>query len=69
MEGRVLGGSIKMMQNIPHDRVKVRDYKTGLHFAVTFSRPIMATLKDLKIASFILPNLPEGREIEYNVIK
>ena len=58
-----------MMQNTPDDRVNVPDYKTGLHFAVTSSRPIKATLKGLKIATFTLQNLPEGREIEYNVIR
>ena len=58
-----------MMQNIPHDRVKIRDYETGLILAVTSSRPIKATNKDLKITAFFLPNLPEGREIEYNVRK
>ena len=57
-----------MMQNITHDRVKVRDFKTGLHFPVTSSRPIKATLKGMKIATFTLPNLLEEREIEYNVI-
>ena len=58
-----------MMQNISHNRVNVRDFKTGLHFAVTSSRPIKATLKGLKIATFTLQNVPEEREIEYYVIK
>ena len=58
-----------MMQNVSHDRVNVHDFKTNLHFAVTSSRPIKATLKGLKIATFTLQNLPEGREIEYNAMK
>ena len=58
-----------MIQNIPDKRVNVLDYKTGLHFAVTSSRPIKATLKGIKIATFTLPNLSEEREIEYNIIK
>ena len=58
-----------MMQNIPEDRVNVCDFKTGLHFPVTSSRPIKATLKGMKIATFTLPNLPEEREIEFNCIK
>ena len=53
-----------MMQNISHDRVNVRDFKTGLHFAVTSSRPIKATLQGLKIVTFTLQNLPEETEIE-----
>ena len=58
-----------MMQNIPHDRMNVRDFKTGLHFAVTSSKPIKAALKGLKIATFTLPNIPEERGIEYNFTK
>ena len=54
-----------MIQNISHDRVNVRDFKTGLHFAVTSSRPIKTMLKDMKIPNFTLENLPEEREIEY----
>ena len=59
------------MKNILYTctRVNVRDFKTGLHFAVPSSRPTKATLKDMKIATFILPNLPEEREIACNVVK
>ena len=49
-----------MMQNISHDRVNVRDFNTGLHFAIISSRPIKATLKGMKITTFTLQNLPEG---------
>ena len=50
-----------MMQNISHDRVNVRDFKTGLHFAVTSSRPIKAMLKAIKIDIFSQQNIPERR--------
>ena len=50
------------------NRVDDADLITDLHFAETSSRPIKATLKVMKIATFSLQNLPEGREIEYNVL-
>ena len=46
-----------MMQNISQDRESVCDFKTGLYFAVTSSRPIKATLKGLKIATSLLKTL------------
>ena len=57
------------MQDIPFDTANYRDFISGLYFAVTSSRPIKATLKGLKIATFTLQNLPEGKEIECNVMK
>ena len=57
------------MQNMSLDRLSHTNFKTDLHFAVTSSRPIKATLKGIKIATFTLPNLSEEREIEYNIIK
>ena len=56
-----------MMQNISLDRVNFRDFKTGPYFAVTSPRPIKATLKGLKIATFALQNFPEERDIKYDV--
>ena len=58
-----------MIQNIPRDRVDETEVWTGLHFVVTSSRPIKAMLKVVKIDNLTLQNLPEGREIEFNVIK
>ena len=58
-----------MMQIVQFDTANHRDFISGLYFALTSSRPIKATLKGLKIATFTLQNLPEGKEIEFNVIK
>ena len=58
-----------IIQNIPRDRVDETEVWTGLHFVVTSSRPIKAMLKVVKIDNLTLQNLPEGREIEFNVIK
>ena len=59
----------KIVQNIPRDRVDETEVWTGIHFVVTSSRPIKAMLKVVKIDNLTLQNLPEGREIEFNVIK
>jgi len=52
------------MQSILLDRVDEFEVRTGLHFVVTSSRPLKATLKVVKIVTIPLQNLPEGREIE-----
>ena len=57
-----------MIQNILCDRVDESEVWTGLHFVVTSSRPIKTMLKVVKIDNLTLQNLPEGREIEFNVI-
>ena len=62
-------GQCFLMLYIPGDRVDEADLSTDLHFAETSSRPNKAALKGLKIATFTLQNLLEGREIEYNVVK
>ena len=66
---RLNGGSTKNDQTYTTDRVNNADFKNGLHFFVTSSRPIKAEPKGLKIATFALQNLPEGRDIENNVMK
>ena len=58
-----------MIKNIPRDRVNNTDIRNDLHFSVTSSRPIKAEPKGLKSATFGLQNLPEGGEIENNVMK
>ena len=65
----VMVGQQKIVQNIPRDRVDETEVWTDLHFVVSSSRPIKATLKDVKIDNLILQNLPEEREIEFNCIK
>ena len=62
----VMVGQQKIVQNIPRDRVDETEVWTDLHFVVSSSRPIKATLKDVKIDNLILQNLPEEREIEFN---
>ena len=61
-------GQCFLMLYIPRDRGGDADLRTDLHFAETSSRPIKAMLKGLKMATFSQQNLPEGREIEYNVL-
>ena len=51
------------------ERVNDADFRNYLHFFVTSSRQIKAEAKGLKSATFGLQNLPEGREIENNVMK
>ena len=69
MATRLHGGSTKNDQTHTTDRVNNADFRNDLHFFVTSSRPIKAKPKGLKIANFGLQNLPEGREIENNVMK
>ena len=58
-----------VIQNMPRDRVDETEVWTGHQFVVTSSRPIKAMLKVVKIDNLTLQNLPEGRELELNVIK
>ena len=62
-------GQPKMIKNILLDRVNNADFRNDLHFFVTSSRPIKAEPKGLKSATFGMQNLPEGGEIENNVMK
>ena len=66
---RLNGGSTKNDQKYTTDRVNNADFRNDLHFFVTSSRPIKAEPKGLKSATFGMQNLPEGGEIENNVMK
>ena len=66
---RIHSGSTKNDQKYTTDGVKNADFRNDLHFFVTSSRPIKAEPKGLKSATFGLQNLPEGGEIENNVMK
>ena len=66
---RLHGGSTKNGQKYTINKVNNADFRNDLHFFVTSSRPIKAEPKGLKSATFGLQNLPERREIEFNVIK
>ena len=62
-------GQQKIIQNTPRDRADETNVWTGLYFVVISSRPIKAALKDVKIDNLTLQILPEGREIQCNVMK
>jgi len=66
---RLNGGSTKNDQKYTTNRVNNADFRNDLHFFVTSSRPIKAEPKGPKSATFGMQNLPEGGEIENNVMK
>ena len=66
---RIHGGSTKNDQKYTTDGVNNADFRNDLNFFVSSSRPIKAEPKSLKSATFSLQNLPEGGEIENNIMK
>ena len=66
---RLHGGSPKNDQTHIIDRVNNADFRNDLHFFITSSRPIKVKPKGLENATFGLQNLPEGGEIEINIMK
>ena len=62
-------GQPKMIKNIPLIELTTLISEMTFIFFVTSSRPIKAEPKGLKSATFGMQNLPEGGEIENNVMK